>query len=1054
MLSDGDNVWVGDGGGNGTCYYSPDGVDNWTYYDGPNLGLNHMAFYGNFLLIAVPSGTGQGFRITKQSSGALPVELGSIVSAECLRSGILTSGDIDVTTLTQQVRGYRIGSRASLRSAIEPLQAAWPFDVVPSGYNITFKVRGSGAVATVAAADLGAHTGDEIPVTITSVREIDTQLPRKIALQYLDVERDQERGEQFAERGNTAATNVIARELPISLTATEAAGMAEVLLYLAWLERWQIMFTLPATYNHLEPGDVINLPTSEGTASVRLTAIDYTSDDRLECKGRYNETAVYTPAAVGVSSSSLPTQTIPLVGESFYHLLDIPNMDDVQDDPGFIAGMYGENAGWGGGLLVRTDDGGTTWTDIELFGPPGVDVGNATNTIGAVDSRLWDKSSSLAVTMLNGDLSSVSELAVLNGSNYFAYGNVGRWEIIAAAKCTLVGTDSYVLTDMLRGRFGTEWVMSTHAVDDKLILLDNTALSFIGMYVSTIGLAREYRGITYGQSIDTDTDYSFTYTGVNLKPLSPVYFVGSNSPTSSDWNFSWIRRSRTDGEWRDLVDAGLGETVEAYELDIYSNDTYSTVKRTINSSNQTCAYTASQQITDFGAAQSRIYAKLYQLSSVVGRGYSTVGAFISSASYSYFAYVVFQAQMNAAIGSTTFTDVKGNTITTFGNTNQASAHGLWGSSAYFDGSGDRLSLSATNDFNLASGAMTIEFWLYRGTNTTDCRVLLFGPNGSSSSCQVNFRSDGAIWFFEATGSPVCGFTAGAGSYALNRWNHVAIVLASSTSAACYINGVSKFNGTITAFPSTTYSLAIGEDSGQALLGNISGLRITKGVARYTGAFTPPTSPYEEGSGDAYWSSVVLSMPLRDNLLDTKGKTVTVTGNTTISSNRYPFSISGYFDGSGDYLTVPTVSGDLDFGSDDFSIELWFNRTIDMSSGTYRLVNEWNGSTGYIFAVINNNLVFSFNNGSSYSITGPATTINTWHYATVQKSGNTVFVGIDAVATSGSVSGSVPTPVGTTYIGRASDGASQYFTGYIGPIRIVKGISAVLFPEPSLPLPTS
>lgn len=1053
ILSDDENVWVGDGGVVGTCYYSPDGISNWTYYDGPNQGINHMGFYANFLLIAVPLGTGQGFRITKQSSGALPVELGEIVSTECLRSGILTAGDIDVTSLTQQVRGYRIGSRATIRSAIEPPQAAWPFDVVPSGYKIIFKARGGSAVATVSASDLGAHTDDDIPVSITASREMDTQLPRKIALQYLDVDRDQERGEQFAERGNTAATNTIARELPISLTATEAAGMAEVLLYLAWLERWQISFNLPLSYNQLEPGDIINLPTSEGTASVRLTSVNYTSDDRLECKGRYNQTAVYTPTAVGAPSASVPTQTIPLIGKSIYYLLDIPNMDDVQDDPGFVAAMYGENAGWGGGVLIRTDDGGTTWSDIELFAPPGADVGFAENTIGSVDSRMWDKASSLRVRAVNGDFSSTTELAVLNGANYFAYGDAGRWEIIAAINCTLVAPNTYVFTDMLRGRFGTEWAMSTHAVDDKVILLDTDAMYFIGMHVSTIGLQREYRGITYNQSVDSDIDYSFTYNGVNLECLSPVYFVGGRNIVTSDWSFSWVRRSRTDGEWRDSVDAGLGEASEAYELDVYSDDTYSVVKRTISSTSPACTYGSAEQVSDFGSIQSLIYAKLYQLSSVVGRGYPTTGQFISPTVYFYFSYVVFQAQMGASIGSTAFDDTKGNTISTFGDTKHAIANGLRGSSAYFDGTGDKLSLSATSDFNLASGAMTIEFWLYRGTNTTDCRVLQFGPNGSSSSCQVNFRSDGGIWFFEATGSPVCGFSIGAGSYALNQWNHVAIVLASSTSAACYINGVSKFNGAITAFPSTTYSLAIGEDSGQALLGNISGLRITKGVARYTGAFTPPTSPYEEGSADPHWSSVVLSMPLLDNLLDTKGKTVTVTGNTVISSNRYPFSVSGYFDGSGDYLTVPTVSADLDFGSDDFSIELWFNRTIDMSSGTYRLVNEWNGSTGYIFAVINNNLVFSFNNGSSYSITGPATTINTWHYATVQKSGNTVFVGIDAVATSGSVSGSVPTPVGTTYIGRASDGASQYFTGYIGPIRIVKGISAALFPEPNLPLPT-
>jgi len=374
-----------------------------------------------------------------------------------------------------------------------------------------------------------------------------------------------------------------------------------------------------------------------------------------------------------------------------------------------------------------------------------------------------DKASSLRVRAVNGDFSSTTELAVLNGANYFAYGDAGRWEIIAAINCTLVAPNTYVFTDMLRGRFGTEWAMATHAIDDKVILLDTDAMYFIGMHVSTIGLQREYRGITYNQSVDSDIDYSFTYNGVNLECLSPVYFVGGRNIVTSDWSFSWVRRSRTDGEWRDSVDAGLGEASEAYELDVYSDDTYSVVKRTISSTSPACTYGSAEQVSDFGSIQSLIYAKLYQLSSVVGRGYPTTGQFISPTVYFYFSYVVFQAQMGASIGSTAFDDTKGNTISTFGDTKHAIANGLRGSSAYFDVTGDKLSLSATSDFNLASGAMTIEFWLYRATNLSECRVLQFGPNGSSSSCQVNFRSDGSVWFFEATGSPVAGFSIGPGS---------------------------------------------------------------------------------------------------------------------------------------------------------------------------------------------------------------------------------------------------------------------------------------------------
>jgi hypothetical protein len=313
--------------------------------------------------------------------------------------------------------------------------------------------------------------------------------------------------------------------------------------------------------------------------------------------------------------------TIASSGASSYVLLDVPYLHPAQADPVFLAAMFGVSSGWPGGVLIRTDDSGTTWNDLQAFDPPGSDVGIATNTIGAVDSRVWDKASSLSVTLLNGSLSSVTELAVLNGENYFAYGDAGRWEIIGAQNCVLVSGKNYTLYDMLRGRAGTEWAMSTHQIGDKLVSLSTTDVTAIGMSAATIGLTREYRGITYGNDIDTDVDLSFAYVGVNLECLSPVYLRGYKTVATNDWNLECTRRSRTDGEWRDLVDAGLGETSEAYEFYIFSDNTFATVKRTIASATQSCTYTSAQQVTDFGGNQATIYWRVAQLSALVGAGY-------------------------------------------------------------------------------------------------------------------------------------------------------------------------------------------------------------------------------------------------------------------------------------------------------------------------------------------------------------------------------------------------------------------------------------------------
>ena len=553
--------------------------------------------------------------------------LSDVVSTECLQSGLLTAGDIDVTALSQSVRGYRIGSIGAIRSAIEPLQAAWPFDVRQHGYKIQFVARGGSSVVTIPASDLDARgSGDAPGVQITTSREMDSQLPRRVTVQHLDSDREYNTGSQYAERLNTAAINAQLLDLPIVLTSNEAAGKAEVLLYLYWLERHDVSIVLPPTYSQLEPGDVVTLVTPEGNVTLRLVAVTNDSDGRVECRAKYANAAIYTPAALGAAPAVTGTTTISPSSASVYVLLDIPAVHSLLETPGYLAAMYGRRSGWPGGVLMRSEDSGSSWSDVQAFIAPGATVGRAVDSLGVVESRLIDKSSRLTVSLAHGSLYSITELQMLSGGNCFAYGAHGRWEIIAAQTCTLLGDATYVLTDLLRGRYGTEWAMGLPASDDTIVLLDTDDLAVIGMSSAQIGLSLLYRGITDLQDISSDTDYAFAYSGVNLECFSPVYFRGYRDPATGDWSCDWIRRTRSGGEWRDRVDASLGETAEAYEVDFFSDGTYTTVKRTLAVATAACVYTAAQQVTDFGFSQSRIYAKVYQMSSIAGRGYPLAGS--------------------------------------------------------------------------------------------------------------------------------------------------------------------------------------------------------------------------------------------------------------------------------------------------------------------------------------------------------------------------------------------------------------------------------------------
>lgn len=78
----------------------------------------------------------------------------------------------------------------------------------------------------------------------------------------------------------------------------------------------------------------------------------------------------------------------------------------------------------------------------------------------------------------------------------------------------------------------------------------------------------------------------------------------------------------------------------------------------------------------------------------------------------------------------------------------------------------------------------------------------------------------------------------------NTWNHIAFVKAGSI-GTIYINGTASGSSTIQGSPmsSTAQPLTIGRVWTQSLVGFVDEVRITKGVARYAGSFTPATTAF-------------------------------------------------------------------------------------------------------------------------------------------------------------------------------------------------------------------
>lgn len=198
------------------------------------------------------------------------------------------------------------------------------------------------------------------------------------------------------------------------------------------------------------------------------------------------------------------------------------------------------------------------------------------------------------------------------------------------------------------------------------------------------------------------------------------------------------------------------------------------------------------------------------------------------------------------------TDVKGHAVTLVGNASRSAAQSKFGGySAYFDGTGDRLSILSSLDWSMGN-TFTIEFWMYTlnmPASGNNCRIVMIGTNAQYTAFAISFGATGAIGF----GVPASG-TKGIGSsegvVTINSWDHYAICVNNST-GYLYKNGTSIATPTvITTQTSGAVPLYIGYDTvgtvDHNFRGYIDDFRITKGVARYTANFTPPAAAFPHG----------------------------------------------------------------------------------------------------------------------------------------------------------------------------------------------------------------
>jgi hypothetical protein len=217
-------------------------------------------------------------------------------------------------------------------------------------------------------------------------------------------------------------------------------------------------------------------------------------------------------------------------------------------------------------------------------------------------------------------------------------------------------------------------------------------------------------------------------------------------------------------------------------------------------------------------------------------------------------------------GSTTILDsskVAGGpkTVAAVGNAQISTAQSAFpgGASIALDGTGDYLSVPVNSDLSFGTGNFTIELWLYIAANSSQDVDLNRGAEiVTSANGATNFTIFGIRGNSSTTGtglalvnrvSNIDSSVTYTGTIAQATWHHVAFVR-SGTTTSIYFNGTSVASGTLAnqtinqVNPTRIGGLDL-SGYNHFLNGYIDDLRITKGIARYTANFTPPTAPFPD-----------------------------------------------------------------------------------------------------------------------------------------------------------------------------------------------------------------
>ncbi|MGO4151429.1 DUF2341 domain-containing protein [Cupriavidus sp. YAF13] len=358
-------------------------------------------------------------------------------------------------------------------------------------------------------------------------------------------------------------------------------------------------------------------------------------------------------------------------------------------------------------------------------------------------------------------------------------------------------------------------------------------------------------------------------------------------------------------------------------------------------------------------------------------------------------------------------------------------------------------------FNFGSGDLTVEAFVWPVSQGADGGAIIgrWDSSGANTDWLIWRGANGEV-NVSLNGTQV--ITGASGDLPTGAFAHVALTR-QGTALQVWVGGVAKGSATFSGAINCTLGLPVvlGQSNLAAaatwLEAYYDEVRVTKGVARYTAAFTPAATAFDPYPVDAYAANVVLDLRMDgDNasttITDQAGHTVTLNGAPKLSTVQAVLGGSSLLlNGSTDYLSLAS-SSDFDVGTGDYTVEAWIWMSSTLTGESDIISKNSSGTAGWLTMYRSNGtqvIIFahSYNSaGSQVTVQSPTLNVQQWHHIAVCKIGLTLTMYVNGapVATAALSNTAVTLNTNPVRVG-ANGGAASMWNGYLDGIRVTKGV---------------